>query len=65
MNKLNMETTTITQGAHHIGLTVPDIKQTSNFFISELNFKQVGKKTRLPCNFCIGWKNYVNTLANN
>lgn len=51
----NKETTAlthaITQGVHHIGLTVLDVKQTSNFFISVLGFKQVGEKPAYPAIF--------------
>ncbi len=46
-----METKTLTQGAHHIGLTVPNIKQTGNFFISTLGFQQVGEKPDYPAIF--------------
>jgi len=40
-----------TQGAHHIGLTVPDIDATSNFFIDGLGYKQVGGKPEYPAIF--------------
>jgi len=40
-----------TQGAHHIGLTVPDINQTRDFFVNTLNFKQVGEKPNYPAVF--------------
>ncbi len=52
MSQNNTETTAITQaitkGTHHIGLTVPDVKQTRDFFISALGFKQVGEKPDYP-----------------
>jgi catechol 2,3-dioxygenase-like lactoylglutathione lyase family enzyme len=55
MSQNNTETTAITQaitkGAHHIGLTVPDVKQTRDFFISALGFKQVGEKPDYPAIF--------------
>ncbi len=41
----------ITQGAHHIGLTVPDIMATRNFFIDVLGFKQVGEVPDYPAIF--------------
>ena len=47
----NKETTSLTDGAHHIGLTVPDIKQTRDFFIETLNFKQVGEIPDYPAVF--------------
>ena len=40
-----------TQGAHHIGLTVPDIQSTRNFFIDALGFEQVGEKPAYPAVF--------------
>lgn len=44
-------TTTLTQGAHHIGLTVPDLKATRDFFVELLGFQQVGKKPDYPAVF--------------
>lgn len=41
----------ITQGVHHIGLTVPDIIATRDFFVEVLGFKQVGKKPDYPAIF--------------
>ena len=41
----------ITQGAHHIGLTVPNIDQTRDFFVNVLEFKQVGAKPNYPAYF--------------
>ena len=41
----------ITQGAHHIGLTVPDITATRNFFVDILGFKQVGEVPDYPAIF--------------
>ena len=41
----------ITQGAHHIGLTVPDITATRNFFVDILGFKQVGEVSDYPAIF--------------
>lgn len=46
------ETTTVnTLGIHHLGLNVPDIKQTAAFFIEQLHFKQVGEKPDYPAIF--------------
>lgn len=41
----------ITQGAHHIGLTVPSIEATRDFFINALEFKQVGAVPDYPAFF--------------
>lgn len=40
-----------TSGIHHLGLTVPNIKETAAFFIEHLNFKQVGEKPDYPAIF--------------
>ncbi len=40
-----------TQGAHHIGLTVPDLVSTKTFFIDALNFDQVGEIPEYPAVF--------------
>ena len=48
------ETTTngcITRGAHHIGLTVPDLEQTRRFFIETLGYDQVGEVPNYPAAF--------------
>ena len=41
----------ITRGAHHIGLTVPDIAQTRGFFVDTLGFSQVGEVPDYPAVF--------------
>jgi catechol 2,3-dioxygenase-like lactoylglutathione lyase family enzyme len=41
----------ITTGAHHLGLTVPDLAATRNFFIDTLGFEQVGEKPDYPAIF--------------
>lgn len=41
----------ITQGAHHIGLTVPNIDESKNFFISTLGYQQVGEVPDYPAVF--------------
>ena len=41
----------ITQGAHHIGLTVPNIDATRDFFVDVLDFKQVGAVPDYPAYF--------------
>ena len=41
----------ITQGAHHVGLTVPSIDTTRDFFVNVLEFKQVGEVPDYPAYF--------------
>ncbi|MEL7504953.1 MAG: VOC family protein [Cyanobacteria bacterium J06554_6] len=41
----------ITQGAHHLGLTVPNIDETRDFFVNVLEFKQVGTVPKYPAYF--------------
>ena len=40
-----------TLGAHHIGLTVPDVERTRNFFVNVLGFSQVGERPHYPAIF--------------
>jgi len=40
-----------TSGAHHIGLTFPDIKAARTFFIEGLGFEQVGEVPDYPAFF--------------
>ena len=46
-----MSTAAITRGAHHIGLTVPDLAKTCAFFIDTLGFDQVGEVADYPAVF--------------
>ncbi|MCM2679585.1 VOC family protein [Echinimonas agarilytica] len=46
-----MSQSAITQGIHHLGLTVPDIRHTADFFIEQLHFAQVGEKPEYPAIF--------------
>jgi catechol 2,3-dioxygenase-like lactoylglutathione lyase family enzyme len=46
-----MSSTAATQGAHHIGLTVPDLAKTRAFFIDTLGYSQVGEKPDYPAVF--------------
>ncbi|MFQ5982867.1 MAG: VOC family protein, partial [Woeseiaceae bacterium] len=41
----------VTQGAHHIGLTVPDLDRTRAFFLDTLGFDQVGEVPDYPAVF--------------
>ena len=43
--------TAITRGAHHIGLTVPDLPKTRDFFVDTLGFSQVGEVPDYPAVF--------------
>lgn len=40
-----------TQGAHHIGLTVPKLAEARAFFVDTLRFSQVGEKPDYPAVF--------------
>ncbi len=46
-----MSDTAVTQGAHHIGLTVPDLAKTRAFFLDTLGFSQVGEVPDYPAVF--------------
>ena len=46
-----MSDTAVTQGAHHIGLTVPDLAKTRAFFLETLGFSQVGEIPDYPAAF--------------
>lgn len=41
----------VTQGAHHIGLTVPDLAETRAFFVDTLGFDPVGEVPDYPAVF--------------
>ena len=40
-----------TQGVHHIGFTVPDVRETARFFTEVLGFQQVGGRPAYPAIF--------------
>jgi len=44
-------TTAKTRGAHHVGLTVPDVGAARDFFINALGFAQVGEVPDYPAVF--------------
>ena len=46
-----MSDTARTQGADHIGLTVPDLAKARSFFLDTLGFTQVGEKPDYPAVF--------------
>ena len=41
----------VTNGVHHIGLTVPDLEKTQTFFLETLGFEQVGEVPDYPAVF--------------
>ncbi len=46
-----MSSEPLTQGAHHIGLTVPDLAETHAFFVETLGFSQIGEVPDYPAVF--------------
>jgi catechol 2,3-dioxygenase-like lactoylglutathione lyase family enzyme len=48
---MNMSTQAVTRGAHHIGLTVPDLDATNRFFKDTLGYEQIGEVADYPAVF--------------
>ncbi|WP_405234535.1 VOC family protein [Lentisalinibacter salinarum] len=48
-----------TRGVHHIGLTVPDVGRTRDFFIEMLGYKQVGEVADYPAIFVTDGKTMI------
>jgi len=46
-----MSQSAVTKGAHHIGLTVPDLAATRAFFVDTLGFDQLGEVPDYPAVF--------------
>ena len=46
-----MSDTAVTQGVHHVGLTVPNLERARAFFLDTLGFRQVGAKPEYPAAF--------------
>lgn len=46
-----MRNNALTQGAHHVGLTVPDLAKSRAFFLNTLGFEQVGEVEDYPAVF--------------
>ncbi|MCP4329625.1 MAG: VOC family protein [Alphaproteobacteria bacterium] len=46
-----MSENAVTQGAHHIGLTVPDLASTRAFFVDTLGYEQLGEVPDYPAVF--------------
>ena len=40
-----------TRGAHHIGLTVPDVRKARDFFVDVLGFNQIAERPHYPAIF--------------
>ncbi len=45
------QATPVTQGVHHVGLTVPDLQETTSFFVDVLGYEQVGEVPDYPAVF--------------
>ena len=43
--------TALTHGIHHLGLSVPDVNRTADFFMDALGFDKVGEKPDYPAIF--------------
>ena len=41
----------LTKGAHHIGLTIPDLQRTRQFFVETLGLEQIGEVPDYPAVF--------------
>ncbi len=41
----------LTQGVHHVGLTVPELQATTSFFVDVLGYEQVGEVPDYPAVF--------------
>ena len=48
---MSEQTSPVTKGAHHIGLTVPDLEKTKAFFVETLGYNQVGEVPDYPAVF--------------
>lgn len=46
-----MATHAVTEGAHHIGLTVPNVTEARAFFLDTLGFTQIGEVPAYPAVF--------------
>ena len=48
---MSEQTSPVTKGAHHVGLTVPDLEKTKAFFVETLGYNQVGEVPDYPAVF--------------
>ncbi len=46
-----MSNAAVTKGAHHIGLTVPNLEETRSFFVETLGFSKIGELPEYPAVF--------------
>lgn len=51
VNIMSENTKAVTRGAHHVGLTVPDLEKTRRFFTETLGYQQVGEVPDYPAVF--------------
>ena len=51
MTTHSSKTQAMTQGAHHIGLTVPNLAAAQRFFLDALDYQQVGEVPEYPAVF--------------
>ena len=48
---MSEQTSPVTNGVHHIGLTVPDLEETKSFFVKTLGYNQLGEVPDYPAVF--------------
>jgi catechol 2,3-dioxygenase-like lactoylglutathione lyase family enzyme len=46
-----MSNSVLTRGIHHLGLTVPDVKETKRFFVDILGYESLGERADYPAAF--------------
>lgn len=51
MTTAKQTSTNLTRGVHHVGLTVPDVAETTAFFVDVLGYKKVGERPEYPAVF--------------
>ena len=51
MTTTELAPSNLTQGVHHVGLTVPDLTATTAFFVDALGYNQVGEMPDYPAVF--------------
>jgi catechol 2,3-dioxygenase-like lactoylglutathione lyase family enzyme len=54
-----MQTTSVTRGVHHIGLTVPDLAAARHFFVQELGYQGCGEVPDYPAVFMSDGKTLI------
>jgi catechol 2,3-dioxygenase-like lactoylglutathione lyase family enzyme len=47
----DQDNTAVTRGAHHIGLTIPNLAETKAFFVDTLGYRQIGEVPDYPAVF--------------